>query len=276
MKLNIDLTNLKFKPIVHRNQKVILCLFPYNPDFVRLFRSQFPSAHWSRTHKAWYLPNNTLFRNRLGLENPEEGDQNLPKMYAINQEEYIKYRGALTQKAFSTNTLKTYLYEFAQLLILLKKHPVYELDSERLNAYFLYCIKELKHSENQVYSRMNAIKTYFKLVRNNVLIFETVIKPKPRKALPTVLSKEEVKKLFLETSNSKHLLILKMAYGMGLRVSEITALRIKNIDLDRGLVHIVASKGKKDRYVNFPISLHNLYNDYLKPQFESKFISDHL
>lgn len=264
MTTKIDLSGIQFKPIEHRNQKVILCLFPYNPDFVSHFRKEFPSAKWSRTQKAWYLPNNTLYRNRLGLANPEVGDQNLPKMYAVNQAEYIKFRNALTQKMFSKNTLKTYLYQFAQLLITLKSYPVYNLDSQKLNAYFLYCTKKLKHSENQVYSRMNAIKTYFKLVRNNVLIFETVIKPKPRKALPTVLSKEEVKKLFVTTSNSKHLLILKIAYGMGLRVSEIVDLKIKNIDLDRYLVHIVSSKGKKDRYVNFPVSLVNLYNDYLK------------
>ena len=45
-----------------------------------------------------------------------------------------------------------------------------------------------------------------------------------------------------------------MAYGMGLRVSEIINMKIKNIDLDRKQVHIVSAKGKKDRYV--PLSDH--------------------
>lgn len=267
-----DKSKIQFKESVHRNQQVILCVFPYDPHLIKAFRQEFPSAKWSRTHTAWYLPNNTLYRNRLGLKNPEVGDAFLSKMYSVNQEEFLKFRNALIQRAFSKNTLKTYLSEFAQLLITLKNHPVYELNTERLNAYFLYCIKKLNHSENHVYSRMNAIKTYFKLVRNEGRIFEGVIKPKPRKSLPSVLSQAEVKKLFRTTTNLKHLLILKMAYGMGLRVSEIIALEPKNIDLDRKLVHIVASKGKKDRYVNFPESLLTLYQDYLKAFQPSKYL----
>lgn len=272
MTTNFNFTGFTFYFIEHRNQQVILCQFVYAPALIRQFKQEFPSAKWSRTHKGWYLPNNTLYRNRLGIPGPEVGDQYLDNMYSVNREEFIKFRNALTQRIFSQNTLKTYLYEFAQLLILLKKHPVYELDGQRLNAYFLYCIKKLNHSENHIYSRMNAIKTYFKLVRNDVMIFEHVIKPKPRKSLPSVLSKDEVKRLFLTTSNSKHLLILKMAYGMGLRVSELIGLKIENIDLDRKLVHVVAGKGKKDRYVNFPVSLINLYEDYLKAYQPVKFL----
>ena len=258
------INNCTFEEVVHRNQKVILCKFPYNVKLINEFRSEFPSAKWSRSFQAWYVPNNTLYRNRLGLSLPEIGDNWMPKLYEHNKGEFIKFRNALTQKVFSPNTIQTYLGEFAQLLILLKNYPVNELTPERLNSYFLYCIKKLKHSEAQVYSRMNAIKSYFKLVVNKETIFETIIRPKAKKQLPTVLSKQEVQKIFKTTDNLKHLLILKMAYGMGLRVSEIVALKVKDIDLDRKQVHIVAAKGKKDRYVNFPNSLLLLYNDYLK------------
>ncbi len=51
---------------------------------------------------------------------------------------------------------------------------------------------------------------------------------------------------------------------MGLRVSELIELMVKNIDQNRNIVHIVCSKGKKDRYVNLPISIIPLLNDYLK------------
>lgn len=267
-----DKSTIEFKEIVHRNQRIILCHFPYNPQLIKVFRGEFPGAKWSRTHTAWYLPNNTLYRNRLGIKNPDVGDQHLPKLYSVNRTEYLKFRNALTQRAYSLNTLKIYLNEFVQLLLVLKNQPVYELDSERLNAYFLYCIKKLKHSENQVYSRMNAIKFYFKFVRGDERIFDAVIRPKPRKSLPKVLSQQEVKKLFQNTANVKHLLILKMAYGMGLRVSEIINLELKNIDLDRKLVHIVSSKGKKDRYVHFPKSLTGLYDDYLKSYQPTRFV----
>lgn len=170
----------------------------------------------------------------------------------------------MLQKMFSKNTIDTYLSEFAQLLILIKAKPVIELTSEQLNSYFLYCIKKLNHPENQVYSRMNAVKCYFKLVLNKESVFDTVIRPKPLLTLPTVLSKQEIKRLFGQTDNFKHLLLLKMAYGMGLRVSELIALDICDIDFDRKQVHIRNAKGKKDRYVNLPESILALYSDYLK------------
>src|SRR5690606_5324043 len=134
------------------------------------------------------------------------------------------------------------------------------------------CIKTLKHSESQVYSRMNAVKSYFRLVLNKERVFDGVIRPKPTKSLPVVLSKQEILKLFSATSNPKHLLILKMAYGMGLRVSELISLKVEHIYLERKQVHIVSSKGKKDRYVHFPESLLTLYQDYLKAHQPTTFL----
>lgn len=262
--MDLDSQKLTFKHAQHRNQQVIFCLFPYNPILLKDFRNAFPSAKWSRTNKAWFVPDNTLYRNRLGIPLPEQGARYIDRMYSANQIEFRKFRDALQQKMFSKNTIETYLSEFAQLLILIKAKPVSELTAQQLNSYFLYCIKKLNHSENQVYSRMNAVKCYFKLVLNKESVFDTVIRPKAPVTLPTVLSKQEIKRLFAQTDNLKHLLLLKMAYGMGLRVSELIALEIRDIDLDRKQVHIRNAKGKNDRYVNLPESILILYADYLK------------
>ena len=63
--------------------------------------------------------------------------------------------------------------------------------------------------------------------------------------------------------------MLKLCYGMGLRVSEIVNLKVSHIDSGRMQVHIVGAKGKKDRYVNLPESildeLRNYYKEY-KPK----------
>ncbi|MDH4472734.1 MAG: tyrosine-type recombinase/integrase [Fluviicola sp.] len=261
--MDFDAQKLTFKHAQHRNQQVIFCLFPYDPKLLKDFRNAFPSAKWSRTNKAWFVPDNTLYRKRLGIQLPEQGIKYMDRMYSVNQIEFRKFRDVLQQKMFSKNTVETYLSEFAQLLILIKAKPVLELTSEQLNSYFLYCIKKLNHSENQVYSRMNAVKCYFKLVMNKESVFDTVIRPKAPITLPTVLSKQEIIRLFAQTDNFKHLLLLKMAYGMGLRVSELIALEIGDIDLDRKQVHIRNAKGKKDRYVNLPESIQQLYADYL-------------
>ncbi len=264
------LSNMKFEFTKHRNQNVIFCYFEYDPITLKAFKHSYPQAKWSRLKSAWFLPDTSLYRNRLNLALPEVGDQILPRLYENNKQEFLKFRNALQQKKFSPNTIKLYLYEFAKLLILLKHHPVQNLTSDRLNSYFLYCIKTLKHSESHVYSRMNAIKSYFSLVYLRAGIFDTVIRPKPAKTLPKVLSSAEVKRLFQATQNIKHLLILKIAYGMGLRVSEIINLQLAHIDIDRMQMLIARSKGKKDRYVNFPQSLIQLYHDYLKMYQPSK------
>jgi site-specific recombinase XerD len=255
---------MQFELTKHRNVKVILCFFDYDPIILKEFKIAFPQAKWSRSKKAWFLPDTTLYRKRLNIELAEVGDSLIPQLFENNKSEFVKFRNVLQQKAFSPNTIRLYLYEFAQLLKILKQHPVQNLTTSRLNSYFLYCIKTLKYPEAHVYSHMNAIKSYFSLVCNRAEIFDLVIKPKATKKLPQVMNASEVKKLFHATDNLKHLLILKIAYGMGLRVSEIISLRLIHIDVERMQVLIANSKGKKDRYVNFPKSILTLYHDYLK------------
>jgi integrase/recombinase XerD len=129
------------------------------------------------------LPDNTLNRNCLDDPLKQIGHKAGQFISSVNQEVYNKFRNALMQKAFSPNTVKTYLNEFAQLLFILKNYPVNNLTTDKLNSYFLYCIKKLKHSENQVYSRMNAVKCYFRLVCHDERIFDHVIRPKAPKTM---------------------------------------------------------------------------------------------
>lgn len=185
-------------------------------------------------------------------------------IHEVNLPAFRVFRNTLEQRAYSPSTVRTYLAEFAQLLKLLKKRPVDRLTTEQLNAYFLYCIKKLKHSENQIHSRINAIKSYFKLVLHQEHVFDSIPRPKSPKALPKVLSKQEVIRLFSVIQNSKHLLMLKLCYGMGLRVSEIVNLKVQDIDSTRMQVLIQSAKGKKDRYVNLPESVLEDLRSYYK------------
>ena len=67
----------------------------------------------------------------------------------------------------------------------------------------------------------------------------------------------------------KHNTMLKLCNGMGLRVSEIVAIKIKDIDSERMQVFIERAKGKKDRYVNLPESILLQMRDYVK-EFKPK------
>jgi len=71
--------------------------------------------------------------------------------------------------------------------------------------------------------------------------------PVPRK-LPTVLSRQEVTRLIDAAGNPKYRAALSVAYGAGLRVSEVVALKISDIDSTRMSLRIEQGKGHKDRY----------------------------
>jgi site-specific recombinase XerD len=112
---------------------------------------------------------------------------------------------------------------------------------------------------------MNAIKFFFEQVlHRDKLFFDEIPRPKKKSSLPKVISKNDIAKLFTHVDNSKHQLMLKLCYGMGLRVSEIVNLKITNIDSKRMLVHIEAAKGKVDRYVTLPTSILEELRKYYK------------
>jgi hypothetical protein len=69
----------------------------------------------------------------------------------------------------------------------------------------------------------------------------------PRK-IPTVLSEEEIVRLLEAAPGPKYKAALAAAYGAGLRVSEVVALKVSDIDSKRMLLRIEQGKGRKDRF----------------------------
>ena len=66
--------------------------------------------------------------------------------------------------------------------------------------------------------------------------------------LPVVLSKEEVGRLIAACGNLKHQTALSLAYGTGLRASEVSALKVGDVDSERMTLRVEQGKGRKDRY----------------------------
>jgi site-specific recombinase XerD len=79
------------------------------------------------------------------------------------------------------------------------------------------------------------------------------------KKLPVVLSKEEVTRLLGCVAHIKHQTALSVAYGTGLRVGEVVALKVTDIDSQRMTLRVEQGKGRKDRYVTLsPVLLERL------------------
>ena len=82
--------------------------------------------------------------------------------------------------------------------------------------------------------------------------------------LPPVLSPEEVKRVLAMATSLKARAMLTLAYGCGLRASEVVRLRVCDIDSEQMIIRIVQSKGRKDRHVMLPAEILDLLRHWWK------------
>ncbi|MGZ8565264.1 MAG: tyrosine-type recombinase/integrase [Kaistella sp.] len=255
----------------HAEKEIIWLRFPYQPDLVLMLKAN-SRARWSRSQKSWYIPDNQRNRLLCNLKPKNLGKEALSKIDPANIPAFSAYHDQLVLKGFSSNTIRTYTTEFAQLLYLLRSYPVEKLSPEKLQSYFLYCHRELRLSENQIHSRMNAVKFYFEKVLHRNRIFLNIPRPKKPQLLPKALNTKEVSRIIDVTENPKHKLIIQLCYGMGLRVSEIVNIRIQDIDSGTMRVLISRAKGKKDRYVNLPETILQDLRMYYKNHLPKEYL----
>lgn len=89
---------------------------------------------------------------------------------------------------------------------------------------------------------------------------------KEDQALPDILDAKQVGSFLSSLKNPKHRLALSLAYGCGLRVAELTKLKLSDIDFERKTVHVRQGKGGKDRLVMLPGSLDQPLRTYIECQ----------
>jgi len=153
---------------------------------------------------------------------------------------------------YSPKTVKSYLYGLKEYFVY-KKQKFESLDTENIKDFLLFCQnKGISAQTRNLF--LNAIKYFY---RNVVKINEKIEirSAKKNKSLPVVLSRNELKRIIEVTKNIKHRLLLSLAYGAGLRVSEGISLKVKDVDLEELTLHIKQAKGKKDRITIFPEKL---------------------
>ena len=107
-----------------------------------------------------------------------------------------------------------------------------------------------------------ALRFFFKVtLERDDLVRRLTLVREPRRA-PIVLSPEEVARLLEAASDAKYKAALGVAYGAGLRVSEVVALKVSDIDNKRMLLRVEQGKGQKDRFVMLSPQLLELLSDW--------------
>ncbi|MVN23258.1 tyrosine-type recombinase/integrase [Mucilaginibacter arboris] len=262
-RLEIQEPLCRFETAEHADKDVIFIYFEHNSKLNQEVK-KLAGVKWSQSKKAWYVTHNQTNRHKFNLPLNPVGKEVLSLIHPVNQPALLFFIETLQLKTYSESTVKTYRNEFAQLLYLLKSVPVNTLGTTRLRSYFLYCTNTLKLSENTLHSRINAVKFYFEQVLHREKLFFEIPRPKKPALLPKIISTKDISKLFTVTENLKHNLMLKLCYGMGLRVSEIVNIKIVDIDSKTMQVFIERAKGKKDRYANLPESVLKQLREYYK------------
>lgn len=186
------------------------------------------------------------------------------KIDAVNAHVLPAMEQHLKLKAYSSSTIRTYLQEMTHLLGMLKNIPADELTPDHLKRYLVFCYEQLKLKENTLHSRINALKFYYEQVLHQEKFFWEIPRPKKQYLLPKVLGEDEVARLFNALKNLKHKAMLFTVYSAGLRVSELAALKLNDIDSSRMQIRIENAKGKKDRYVNLSPVLLDVLRSYIK------------
>ncbi|MDA7621948.1 integron integrase [bacterium] len=128
------------------------------------------------------------------------------------------------------------------------------MQPETASAFLGWVVKERQCSYATQKIALNSLVFFFRDVCGfDEVRFDVRLRKTPKR-IPTVLSQSEIPRLF-SNLEPRYLLPARLQYGSGLRLGELVNLRIKDLDLERGLINIRGAKGDKDRTTMIPESL---------------------
>jgi integrase/recombinase XerD len=123
--------------------------------------------------------------------------------------------------------------------------------AEDLRRYQLHCV-DRGVSPITLNATLTGLKFFFEVTLGRPELMAKIRPVRVAHTLPVILSREEVGRLIESARTLKHRTALSVAYGAGLRASEVIALKIGDIDSKRMVLRIEQGKGRKDRYALLP------------------------
>jgi len=148
----------------------------------------------------------------------------------------------------SRKTLEDYIRPIASISLHFGRTPL-ELDAEEVQEY-LYGLQRRSKTPSQTYFKHTVFGLRF-LLKSEGLPYDYLLLPeiKKERKLPVVLSKAEVWRMLCSLKLLKHRMLIGLLYGCGLRCFEARNVRIRDLDFDRMVLHVIQGKNRKDRYV---------------------------
>jgi len=144
--------------------------------------------------------------------------------------------------------------------------PPDRLAPEQVRQYQLYLTRDCHVSWSYFNQIVCALRFFYRQVLKKDWAVEQIPYQRTGRTLPEILSPQEVTALLQVTPNLKHRALLMTMYAAGLRVAEVTHLRVTDIDGQRMVIRVEQGKGRKDRYVMLSPHLDTVLQQYWRVQ----------
>jgi site-specific recombinase XerD len=168
---------------------------------------------------------------------------------------------AMQVRGFSARTHKSYLTAVRDLARHYRRSPA-ALDVEDLRRYLEHLAIERELSASSCRLALNGIRFLYLDVLKRPAFDAPIPVPKRPQRIPELLSPAEVARILAACAGTKYQTMLALCYGCGLRLSELVAVRVGDIDGERGRLRIEQGKGAKDRLVPLSPTLLAQLRDY--------------
>jgi len=152
-------------------------------------------------------------------------------------------KNELVLRGFSPGTVKMYCYINQRFLAFIKKETITEEDVKSYLSHML----SIGLSKRSVALARSAILFYYNEVLDKK--FTKIRTPKLERKLPVVLTKDEIRSLLSVPMKKKSALLLRLLYASGLRLGELLALKVEDLELNEQIAWVRSGKGGKDRMV---------------------------
>lgn len=149
---------------------------------------------------------------------------------------------------YSPHTVRNYLSELRYLFVYYADVSPQDVTEDMILEYLVYLAKTLGCSRVKCKMAAQSISFFCRHVIKRPYVIPSLIYPRTASTLPPVMSAEEIKSLIDTVKNIKHRTIIMLLYSSGLRVSEISHLKITDIDSNNMRIKVVQGKGAKDRF----------------------------
>lgn len=168
---------------------------------------------------------------------------------------------AMRQRGFSPRTHQSYLYAVTSLARHYRRSPA-ELSSEQLQGYFNYLVQQRALSPATCRLQLHGIRFLYLNVLGRETMEVSLVVPRRAQRIPELLTRRDIQRIFRAATTPRHRMMFELAYGCGLRVSELVALRVRDVDGERQLLRVEQGKGAKDRLVTVSPALLARLRDY--------------